>query len=43
MADRQVTAFGKDRDGDITKLCDSPAWGSRSKAGAIRDIEGMSA
>lgn len=41
MADRQVTASGKDRDGDITKLCQSGAsWSPRSKADAIRDIEG---
>lgn len=40
MADRQVTASGKDRDGDITRLCNSAMnWSSRSKADAIRDIE----
>lgn len=40
MADRQVTASGKDRDGDITKLCHSgAAWSPRLKADAIRDIE----
>ena len=37
MADRQVTATGKDPDGDITKLCGG--WGSASKAQAIGDIE----
>lgn len=36
MATRQVTATGKDRDGDITKLCGS--FGSRSKLDAISDI-----
>jgi len=40
MADRQVTASGKDKDGDITKLCKSgEAWSPRQKADAIRDIE----
>ncbi|MFI8748802.1 DUF3892 domain-containing protein [Vreelandella lionensis] len=40
MTDRQVTATGKDTDGDITKLCKSGEWWSpRSKADAIRDIE----
>jgi len=40
MADRQVTASGKDKDGDITKLCKSgEAWSSRLKADAIRDID----
>ena len=40
MADRQVTASGKDKDGDITKLCKAgEAWSSRPKADAIRDIE----
>ncbi len=34
---RQVTATGKDSDGDITKLCG--AFGSRNKLGAISDIE----
>ena len=37
---RQVTATGKDKDGDITALCDSGAWWSpRSKADAIGDID----
>lgn len=40
MADRQVTRSGKDRDGDITRLCNpSQAWSPCSKADAIRDIE----
>lgn len=39
MADRQVTASGKDKDGDITKLCKSgEVWSPRQKANAIRDI-----
>jgi len=37
MANRQVTATGKNSDGDITKLCGS--WGSRTKSEAISDIE----
>ena len=36
MATRQVTATGKDTDGDITKLCGS--FGSRNKLDAISDI-----
>ena len=39
MARRQVTASGKDRDGDITSLCNRSGWGVRSKAEAIQDIE----
>ncbi|MEO9630723.1 MULTISPECIES: DUF3892 domain-containing protein [Alphaproteobacteria] len=40
MADRQVTASGKNTDGDITKLCKSGAtWSPRLKADAINDIE----
>lgn len=40
MADRQVTASGKDKDGDITKLCKSgKVWSPRQKVDAIRDIE----
>lgn len=40
MADRRVTASGKDRDGDITRLCNSGEyWSPRSKADAISDIE----
>lgn len=37
MADWCVTATGKDRDGDITKLCGP--WGKVSKAQAIEHIE----
>lgn len=40
MADRRVTASGKDKDGDITKLCNSgQSWSPRKKADAINDIE----
>lgn len=40
MADRAVRKTGKDRDGDITKLCnDGDFWSPRLKADAIRDIE----
>lgn len=40
MADRSVTRTGKDRDGDIMKLCNSGGfWSPRSKWDAIRDIE----
>ncbi|MCF6323870.1 MAG: DUF3892 domain-containing protein [Gammaproteobacteria bacterium] len=40
MSDRAVRNTGKDRDGDITKLCDpGQAWSPRSKTDAIRDIE----
>lgn len=40
MADRQVTATGKDEDGDIMRLCNSENfWSPRSKAEAIYDIE----
>ncbi len=40
MALRRVTATGKDRDGDITKLCNGGmSWSPRSKASAIDDIE----
>jgi hypothetical protein len=40
MAKRYVRATGKDRDGDITRLCNSSqTWSPRSKAGAINDIE----
>ena len=39
MADRRVTATGKKRDGDITKLCNHSEWWSpRSKENAISDI-----
>lgn len=41
MAKRYVRQSGKDRDGDITRLCNSgEAWSPRGKADAIRDIEG---
>lgn len=41
MAKRYVTKTGKDRDGDITRLCKSgEIWSPRSKVDAIRDIEG---
>jgi hypothetical protein len=40
MADRQVTRSGKNKDGDITALCNPAAeWSPRAKAGAISDIE----
>ena len=40
MAKRYVNKSGKDKDGDITKLCNSSAdWSPRQKADAIRDIE----
>ena len=42
MAKRYVRQSGKDRDGDITKLCNSDAgiyWSPRSKSDAISDIE----
>lgn len=40
MADRDVTRSRKDRDGDITALCNPGAsWLPRAKAGAIGDIE----
>lgn len=41
MADRLVTASGKNSDGDITALCQAGAWWSpRRKPDAISDIEG---
>ena len=41
MEDRRVTHSGKDADGDITALCNPGMfWSPRSKADAIRDIEG---
>lgn len=41
MADRAVNRTGKDRDGDITKLCNpGEYWSPRMKQDAIRDIEG---
>ncbi|WP_372399834.1 DUF3892 domain-containing protein [Azospirillum sp. HJ39] len=40
MAKRYVKATGKDRNGDITKLCNSgEIWSPRSKSDAISDIE----
>lgn len=39
MADRAVRKTGKNRDGDITSLCDDgAAWSPRYKADAISDI-----
>ncbi len=38
MADRRVTATGKDRDGDITELS-AYQWGRVTKAFAIKHIE----
>lgn len=41
MADRAVYKTGKDKDGDITKLCNGgESWSPRRKAEAIADIEG---
>lgn len=43
MADRRVTQSRKDRDGDITALCNpGQYWSPRAKGDAIRDIEGGS-
>ena len=40
MATRAVTQTGKDRDGDITALCNPGGfWSPRLKVEAIRDIE----
>ena len=40
MAKRFVNKSGKDKDGDITKLCNSgETWSPRHKADAIRDID----
>ncbi|NKB59033.1 MAG: DUF3892 domain-containing protein [Alphaproteobacteria bacterium] len=40
MADRPVRKTGKDKDGDITALCDDGAsWSPRQKADTISDIE----
>ncbi len=40
MATRYVTKSGKDKDGDITKLCSAgEAWSPRLKKDAISDIE----
>lgn len=43
MAERRVRATGKDRDGDITSLCNAgQSWSPRSRADAIADIEANS-
>ncbi|HEX8191287.1 MAG TPA: DUF3892 domain-containing protein [Allosphingosinicella sp.] len=40
MAKRYVTRTGKDRNGDITKLCQTgESWSPRLEADAISDIE----
>ncbi len=40
MAERAVTRSRKDRDGDITGLCNpGEYWSPRNKEDAIRDIE----
>lgn len=40
MADRRVTATGKDTDGDILRLCHAGEWWSpRGRASVINDIE----
>lgn len=40
MAERNVYKTGKDRDGDITSLCnDGLSWSPRAKDAAIKDIE----
>jgi len=40
MSNRAVSRTGKDRDGDITKLCKpGEFWSPRFKNDAIRDIE----
>ena len=40
MAKRYVRQTGKDKDGDITRLCNSgQPWSPRAKVDAIRDIE----
>lgn len=40
MAKRYVRATGKDKDGDITKLCNSgESWSPRMEGDAIKDIE----
>lgn len=40
MADRPVTKTGKDKDGDITCLCnDGSDWSPRKAADAINDIK----
>ena len=43
MADRRVTKSGKDKDGDITSLCNpTGTWSPRRKADAIADIDSKS-
>lgn len=43
MADRRVTRTRKDKDGDITAICNANAtWSPRSKADAISDIKSPS-
>jgi hypothetical protein len=40
MADRRVRQTRKDRDGDITALCNpGEGWSPREKTDAIRDID----
>ena len=40
MANRDVTHSGKDKEGDITKLCNpGKSWSPRLKRNAIRDID----
>lgn len=40
MADRRVTRTDKDRDGDVTALCNPGAsWSPRRKRNAISDID----
>lgn len=40
MADRRVRQTAKDRDGDITALCNAGEfWSPRQKGSAINDIE----
>ena len=39
MANRRVTASGKDNQGDITALCNTASWGIVSKANAISHID----
>lgn len=40
MADRQVTQSRKDRDGDITALCNpGQSWSPKAKCEAIAEIE----
>lgn len=40
MDDRRITATGKDRDGDIIRVCNSGAyWSPRNAVDVIRDID----